>query len=173
MLEEEAAGATVAAAEAARWRWERSEEEGFLLAAAAALLDARWPGVWLRGMGGIGSVAMSLSLTKEEKEDRVGGEAAPLEEEEGAVGVVAAVVEVERVAEEDEEGPEIFWERMIFALRGEAFVSMMSLVWAVGSAMVDGRRPRLHWHSRGSDACSRSRADQSPKQKQMEHSNER
>lgn len=81
-----------------------SEVEGFRL--DVELLEARWPGVWLRGTGGIDSVEMSL-----ENETEAGVPS------EGDVG-------------------EIFWERMVLVRSGEACRSMMSLDLTAWSAMV-------------------------------------
>lgn len=78
--------------------------DGFRL--EVELLDARWPGVWLRGIGGIDSDAMSL----EKETDAV---LPP------SVGEVA----------------EIFWERIVFVRSGDACRSI-SLNLAGWSAMV-------------------------------------
>lgn len=89
---------------------ESSEVEGLRL--DVELREARWPGVWLRGMGGIDSVEMSLER--------------------------GAEAEAEALSEGDDE--EIFWERMVLARSGDARRSMMSADLAAWSAMVDGDR---------------------------------
>lgn len=68
-----------------------SDVEGFRL--EVELLEARWPGVWLRGIGGMGSEEMSL------------------EKETEGVGALASVGD----------GAEIFWERMIFVRSGDGW----------------------------------------------------
>lgn len=99
-----AAEAGTAPAVAALCLMDRSDVEGFRL--DVELLEARWPGVWLRGMGGMDSVEMSF-----EKETDAEGPS------EGDVG-------------------EIFWERMVLVRSGDACRSMMSLDLAAWSAMV-------------------------------------
>lgn len=54
-----------APAVAARCRTERSEVEGLRLGREVELREARWPGVWLRGIGGMDSVEMSLEKDTE------------------------------------------------------------------------------------------------------------
>lgn len=105
----------VAPAVAALWRMESSEVEGFRL--DVELREARWPGVWLRGTGGIVSVEMSLP-----------------KETEAEAGTPS-------VGEADE----IFWERMVLVRSGDACRSMMSLDLAAWSAMVDWDKSRARW----------------------------
>lgn len=89
-----------APAVAALCRMERSEVEGLRRGLVVELLEARWPGVWLRGTGGgMGSVEMSR-----EKETEGEEEAGP-----SAVGDW-----------EEDDAAEIFWDRMILVRRGDA-----------------------------------------------------
>lgn len=65
-----------APAVAARCRMDRSEVEGLRLGLVVELREARWPGVWLRGIGGMVSVEMSRAKdTEGEAEGRAGAEA--------------------------------------------------------------------------------------------------
>lgn len=99
-------GVDTAPAVAALCLMDSSDVEGFRL--DVELLEARWPGVWLRGMGGMASVEMSF-----EKE-----------------------TDAEAAASEGDVGEEIFWERMVLVRSGDACRSMMSLDLAAWSAMV-------------------------------------
>lgn len=92
--DEEGVAAAVAVIEAARCLMESSEVEGFRL--DVELLEARWPAVWLRGIGGMGSEEISLE-----------------KETEGTLLSVG-------------EGVDIFWERMVLDRSGDACRSMMS-----------------------------------------------
>lgn len=100
-------GVETAPAVAARCLMDSSDVEGFRL--DVELLEARWPGVWLRGMGGIASVEMSF-----EKETDA------------------------EAASDGDVGEEIFWERMVLVRSGDACRSIMSLDLAAWSAMVLG-----------------------------------
>lgn len=108
---------------AALWR-ESSEVEGCRFGLEVELRDARWPGVWLRGIWGSGSVEMS----RENDTEAAAG---------GSVG---------------EEEEEIFWERMVFDWRGDArrlrgsfglaaWSAMVGLlIWLDGSRVLERRR---------------------------------
>lgn len=89
-----------APAVAALCRDESSEAEGLRLGLEVELREARWPGVWVRGIGGMASVEMS----REE---------------------VRAAVLVKAAASVGDEA-EILWERMVFARRGDTRRSMGS-----------------------------------------------
>lgn len=62
-----ATAAAVAAEETALCLTANSDVEGFRL--EVWLLEARWPGVWLRGIGGIVSAEMSFCASSLEETD--------------------------------------------------------------------------------------------------------